>query len=87
MPKPEHMQEFMQALREELKKPETPKDPRMERMTERMNTRGRKMPPSMIIMRSAHINRRKGREEEETWISFARQIYDYWLAENYPDEK
>jgi hypothetical protein len=84
MPKKDHTQEFIQALKEELKKPEMPKDPHIERMTERMGARGRRMPPSMIIMRSAHINRRRGREVEETWISLAREIYDYWLAENYP---
>lgn len=89
MAKKDHTQEFLNALKEELKKDKPPKDPRTERILERMKFRGRSMPPSMILMRLSHINKRNRNlesAEEETWVSFAREIYDFWVEENYPDE-
>lgn len=87
MPKKDHTQDFLNALKEELKKDKPPKDPRTERILERMKFHGRNMPPSMVLLRLSHLNRRNRNPiEEETWVSFARQIYDFWIEENYPNE-
>jgi hypothetical protein len=85
-PKEEHINEFMRVLKEELKKDKEPLDPRVAKMEERLLARGRRMPPSILIARLEHLNRRRRLEsEEETWLSLARTVYEYWEKENYPD--
>jgi hypothetical protein len=87
--KDEHVQEFLKVLKEELKKDKAPQDPRIEHILEKQKAHGgRGMPPSMILQRLEHFNRRRNREtpEEETWIALARTVYEQWEAETYPEE-
>lgn len=89
MPKPvkERTQEFLNALKDELKKPNPQKDIRLERMLDKMKTTGRKLPPGAVISRLSRLNKlSQVPQETETWIGMARTIYDMWLAENYPDD-
>ena len=86
--KDEHIQEFLKVLKEELKKDKAPQDPRIERILEKQRSRGRVMPPSVVLQRLEHFNRRRNKEilEEETWISLARTVYEQWEAVTYPEE-
>lgn len=86
MPKNDYTQEFLNALKEELKKEKQPKHPHIERIMERMKNSPVKMPPSEILFRSIRFNRRKREAlESETWASLVREIYDFWVEENYPE--
>jgi len=87
MPKKDHTQEFINALKDELKNPSNVEleNPHISRILDRP---GRKMPPGMIINRISHLSRRNRLSpEDETWISYARLIYDFWVRENYPNDK
>lgn len=88
--KDEHVQEFLKVLKQELKKDKAPQDPRAERILEKQKARGggRAIPPSMVLLRLEHFNRRRNREAlgEETWVSLARTVYEQWEAETYPEE-
>jgi hypothetical protein len=87
-PKEEHINEFIKALKEEFKKEKGPQDPRIAMMEERLLSKGRKIPPSVILARLEHINRRRRfGEDEETWIDLARTVFEHWEKENYPNEE
>jgi hypothetical protein len=78
MAKDEHLQEFIKLIKEELKKERPPKHPRLEKIIDE----GR-MPPSMVIQRLAHFNRKA--KTEDTWLNMAVTAFEQWEKENYPE--
>jgi hypothetical protein len=79
MPPKDHLQEFLKALKEELKVPKEV-NPRMKRILE---GRKGKLPPSVVVRLLAHGNERSGKEE--TWLSLAVTAYEQWEKETYPE--
>jgi|WetSurSiteA1Bulk_404760.scaffolds.fasta_scaffold01558_16 hypothetical protein len=89
-PKEERINEFIKALKDELKKDKPLKDPHTEHFLERITRMGRKIPPSEILTRLSHLNRRSSRKypsEEDTWLAMARTVYEMWEKETYPEEQ
>ena len=79
MPPKDHTQEFLKALKEELKTPQA-KDPRMERILE---MRKGVIPPSVAVRLLSRG--RKLARGQETWLSLAAMAYEQWEKENYPE--